>query len=412
MSTRAQPRLVVLGTGFGAFSLIKRIDTRLFDVTVVSPRNHFLFTPLLPSTTVGTIEFRSIIEPVRSARPEIRYFHAECLGVDVRKRVVRCRGTLDRRAFSLSFDHLVIAVGSTSATFGVPGVTEHALFLKELSDARSIRQRIIECLEQASQPGVDPDERRRLLHFVVVGGGPTGVEFLAEMHDFVTDDLRGSFPVVSSQVRLTLLEAAGEILGGFDAVLRAYTRRLFARQRIEVRTFSPVTRIGRTMIRLKDGTKIPYGLVIWTAGTAPTALVRLLKVPLDRQARIRVDEFLRVPDTPGVYAVGDCSVVEGHQYPATAQVAQQQGTYLARAIRDRARGHSPAPFRYRPYGMLAYVGSGRALADLEAVKGRGFAAWLFWRSVYLTRLVSMKNKILVVFDWIKTFIFGRDISRF
>lgn len=412
MNNPAKPKLVVLGTGFGAFSLIKRIDTRLFDVTVVSPRNHFLFTPLLPSTTVGTIEFRSIIEPVRSARPEVRYFHAEALSVDVRKREVRCRGTLDGRRFPLPFDHLVIAVGSTSATFGVPGVTEHALFLKELSDARSIRQRIIECLEQASQPGIDPDERRRLLHFVVVGGGPTGVEFLAEMHDFVMDDLHGSFPDVSSHVRLTLLEATDEILGGFDVALRAYTRRLFARQRIEVRTRSPVTRVGRTMIRLRDGTKIPYGLVVWSAGTAPTALARSLAAPLDRMARIRVDEFLQVPGVPGVYALGDCSAVEGHRYPATAQVAQQQGTYLARAIRDRARGRTPSAFRYRPYGMLAYVGSGKALADLETVKGRGFVAWLFWRSVYLTRLVSVKNKILVVFDWMKTFIFGRDISRF
>lgn len=412
MSNPTKPKLVILGTGFGAFSVIKRINTRIFDVTVVSPRNHFLFTPLLPSTTVGTIELRSIIEPVRVVRPEIRYFHAECVGLNHSKREIRCKGILDGRTFTLQYDYLVIAVGASSATFNVPGVREHALFLKELSDARAIRHRIIECLERASHPRVDPEERRRLLHFVVVGGGPTGVEFLAEMHDFVIEDLRKSFPGVAGDVRLTLLEATDEILGSFDAALRAYTRRVFRRQRIEVRTRSPVTRIERSRIVLRDGTRIPYGLVVWSAGTAATPLVRSLRVPRDAASRILVDEYLRVAETSRLYALGDCSSVAGRPYPATAQVAQQQGKYLASALESWSQGIQPKPFRYKSYGMLAYVGSGKALADLETVKGRGFAAWLFWRSVYLTRLVSMKNKILVVFDWIKTFVFGRDVSRF
>ncbi|MEP0822266.1 MAG: FAD-dependent oxidoreductase, partial [Ignavibacterium sp.] len=142
MNNPAKPKLVILGTGFGAFSVIKRINTRVFDVTVVSPRNHFLFTPLLPSTTVGTIELRSIIEPVRVVRPEVRYFHAEGVSLNHSKREIRCRGVLDGRTFPLPYDYLVIAVGASSATFNVPGVREHALFLKELSDARAIRHRI------------------------------------------------------------------------------------------------------------------------------------------------------------------------------------------------------------------------------------------------------------------------------
>ncbi|GJQ20791.1 MAG: pyridine nucleotide-disulfide oxidoreductase [Bacteroidia bacterium] len=412
MSTPAKPKLVVLGTGFGAFSIIKRINTQIFDVVVVSPRNHFLFTPLLPSTTVGTIELRSIIEPIRTARPGILYYHAECIGLNHPKREIRCRGILDGRTFALRYDFLVIAVGASSATFNIPGVREHALFLKELSDARAIRHRIIECLERASHPRSDPEEVQRLLHFVVVGGGPTGVEFLAEMHDFVMEDLRKSYPAVAEQVRLTLLEATDQILGTFDAALRAYTRRLFRRQRIEVRTRSPVTRIGPTRIVLRDGTRIPYGLVVWSAGTAPTPFVQSLRLPRDAASRILVDEHLRVHETSRLFALGDCSSVMGRPYPATAQVAQQQGKYLARALEAYAQGRLPEPFRYKSYGMLAYVGSGKALADLETVKGRGFAAWLFWRSVYLTRLVSIKNKILVVFDWMKTFVFGRDISRF
>ena len=407
-----KPKLVILGTGFGAFSIIKQIDTRLFDVAVVSPRNHFLFTPLLASTTVGTIEFRSIIEPVRSARPEISYYHAHCQGIDTKKRTIRCKGVLENRSFSLPYDYLVISVGGVSSTYNVPGVREYALFIKDLADARNIRQRIIECLERASQPNIKPGERKRLLHFVVVGGGPTGVELLAEMHDFVIDDLKKSFPGVVNDVRLTLLEATGEILGTFDEVLRAYTLRLFARQRIDVRTKSPVVRIEPGRIILRDKTKIPCGLVVWSTGIGPTSLVASLKVKRDAASRIIVDEHLRMVGHPGVFALGDCSSVIGKNFPATAQVAQQQGKYLAGALKRYAEHKPVEPFQYRSYGMLAYIGAGKALADLERIKGRGFAAWIFWRSVYITRLVSVKNKILVIFDWVKTFLFGRDISRF
>lgn len=412
MEHHRKPRLVIVGTGFGGFSLVKGIDLKLFDVAVVSPRNHFLFTPLLPSTTVGTIEFRSIIEPIRSACPDATYYHASCTGVDTKKQLVRCRGVMDNRGFSIPYDYLVVAVGSQSATYGVPGVREHALFLKDLGDARAIRQRVIECLEQASSPSLDEDERRRLVHFVVVGGGPTGVELLAEMHDLVREDLHKTFPGVVNDVRLTLLEAQDEILNSFDAALRVYTMRVFRRQGIDVKTRSAVKKIGAKSIRLQDGSIIPFGLVVWSTGIAPADVTRTLPFGKDKSLKLLVDDFLRLDETSRHFALGDCSSVEGRFLPATAQVAQQQGKYLARALGDRVRQRTVKPFHYRSYGMLAYIGKGKALADLESIKGRGFAAWIFWRSVYITRLVSIKNKVLVILDWLKTFIFGRDISRF
>lgn len=412
METKGKPRLVILGTGFGGFSIIKKIDLRLMDVAVVSPRNHFLFTPLLPSTTVGTIEFRSIIEPIRAARPEVTYFNAFCVGMDSKKRLVRCRGVKDNRGFSVPYDFLVVAVGSRSATYGVPGVREHALFLKDLGDARAIRQKVIECLEQASEPNIDPEERRRLVHFVVVGGGPTGVELLAEMHDLLREDLHKTFPGIVNEVRLTLLEAQDEILTTFDVALRAYTMKVFMRQGISVMTRSAVRRIGKRSIHLNKGPAIPYGLVVWTTGVRPADLTRDLPFKKDSASRLVVDDFLQLDETSRHFSLGDCSSVKGRLFPATAQVAQQQGRYLAKALGDRACGRAVKPFRYRSYGMLAYIGTGKALADLESVKGKGFTAWVFWRSVYITRLVSVKNKVLVILDWIKTFLFGRDISRF
>ncbi len=408
----AKPNLVILGSGFAGFSLLKGIQIDAYDVTVVSPRNHFLFTPLLPSTTVGTIEFRSIIEPVRTAREGIRYYQASCTGLDLERHILACENVLDGQRFQLWYDILVIAVGAINNTYEIPGVPEHALFLKELSDARTIRQRIIENFERASTPGIPDAERKRLLQVVVVGGGPTGVEFAAEMYDFLHENLRKWFPHLAADVQITLLEATSQLLSTFDRALRDYTAKLFQRQRIDVRTKAIVEQVDATEIILEDSSRVPYGLLVWSTGIGPSPFVQSLPFPKTQNSRILVDSFLRVKGFTNVYALGDCATTEDVNLPATSQVAQQEGTYLARALNRLAKGKPVRPFRYRHWGMLAYVGSNRALADLAAVKGRGFSTWLFWRSTYLTKLVSWKNKILVVFDWVKTLFFGRDISRF
>jgi len=407
-------KLIVLGTGFAGFSLINEIDVNDYNVSIVSPRNHFLFTPLLPSTTVGTIEFRSIIESIRSATRGIDYYHAVCTSIDTQHQLVLCAPASqgEHPAFSLPYDALVIAVGAENNTYNIPGVTENALFLRELADARAIRQRIIDCFERACTPGLDDGERKRLLHFVVVGGGPTGIEFAAEMHDFLVEDLARTFAQVKNDVRITLLEATDHILSSFDETLGAYATKHFQRQNIELRTGSIVTRVEPTQVYLKDGTVMPYGILVWSTGIGPTGFVRSLPFPKDTNGRISTDDYLRVEGLANVYSCGDCAVIRDRNYPATGQVAQQQGKYLARQFNRMARGKQADPFLYKNLGMLAYIGGSRALADLPSVKGRGYATWLFWRSAYVTRLVSTKNKILVIFDWLKTRIFGRDVSRF
>ena len=411
-STVPRQRLLVLGSGFASYSLLKDVDFELYDVTVVSPRNHFLFTPLLPSTTVGTLEFRSVIEPIRSARPQVQFHQAEVVQIDEALQTVVCRVEHDREEFVLNYDLLAIGVGADVNTFDVPGVREHAVFLKEVSDARTIRQAIVDSCERSQRPGLPETERRRLLQFIVVGGGPTGVEFAAELHDLLNSDLRRSYGSLWKDVRITLLEAGPGILSAFDATLSAYTIKLFRRQRIEVRTDSPVVQVDPGGVELKNGERIPCALVVWSTGIVARACIRGSSLPRDRFDRVRTDSWLRVSGQNGIYAFGDCAVIESGPLPATAQVAQQQGAYVAKALSLLARGRPVPPFRYRHYGMLAYVGSHRALADLSSVKGKGFVTFLFWRSVYLTRLVSWKNKILVVFDWAKTLVFGRDLSRF
>lgn len=407
-----KPKLVILGTGFGALSLIKKVNADYYDIHVISPRNHFLFTPLLPSTTVGTIEFRSIIEPIRAAKEGIKFYLAEATGIDAQQKIVTCKGAIDGEPFQFSYDYLVITVGAISNTYGIPGVKEYALFLKDIADARAIRQKIIDCFEMANTPGLIDDERKRLLHFLVVGGGPTGVEFAAEMHDFLIEDLYKWFPQQIHEFQITILEATTQILSTFDASLSEYTINLFKRQRIQVRTRSPVKEVGKEQVILQDGTAISYGLIVWATGNGPTPFVESLPFPKDRASCLLTDDFFHVAEVPYVYAIGDCATVIGKNMPATAQVAQQQGKYLGKIFNRLAQNKLIFPFEYRHMGMLAYVGGKKALADLPNIKGRGFSAYLFWRSAYLTRLVSLKNKILVLFDWFKTAIFGRDISRF
>lgn len=410
----AKPILLILGTGFAAFSLLHHIDRKKYDVRVASPRNHFLFSPLLPSTTVGTLEFRSIIEPVRSMqkRLDLKFYQATCTNIDVETKLVTCEGVFDRETFLISYNILVIAVGAVSKTFNIPGVTEYALFLKELADARAIRQRVIECFERASTPLVGEEERSRLLHFVVVGGGPTGVEFAAELHDFMDDDLSRAFPELMSEVRITLLEASSGILNMFDRKLGEYALKRFARAKIDVRTGSMVKQVHERGVTLADGSDLPAGLVVWSTGIGATPLVKNLTFTKDRAQRLTTDSHFSVDEERSIFAIGDCATRLGDELPATAQVAQQEGEYLAKLLNARANGKPEKEFKYRHMGMLAYIGDRRALVDTNYMKGYGFATWIFWRSAYLTKLVSFKNKVLVLFDWMKAWVFGRDISRF
>ena len=408
----ARPRLVVLGSGFAGYSLARNVSRDDFELTIVAPRNYFVFTPLLPSAVVGTVELRSILEPVRRRVRGARMVEAEATAVDFAARSVRCRSTVTGEEVTLPFDLLVIAVGCSIADYGVAGVAEHALCLQDVADARAIRGRVLEQLAAADLPGLPEEEVRRRVTFVVCGGGATGVEIAAELHDLLEDELRATFPEVARHARVLLLEATTRLLGGFDEALADYTREHFGREGIEVRTSAPVARIARDRVVLADGEEVPCGMVTWAGGLATRPLVRGLGLELDGRGRLLVDRTLRLPGATGVFALGDCAAFGDPPLPATAQVAQQQGKHLARVLRLESRGRTAPEFRFRSYGMLAYIGGGHALADLPQVKWSGRAAWLFWRSVYLTKLVSLANKVKVLFDWGKAAVFGRDTSRF
>ncbi|OKL55921.1 External alternative NADH-ubiquinone oxidoreductase, mitochondrial [Talaromyces atroroseus] len=468
--------LVILGSGWGSVSLLKKLDTENYNVVVISPRNFFLFTPLLPSCTTGLIEHRSIMEPIRNIlrhkKATVKYYEAEATKIDYEKRLVyisddsEIKGDVSHTV--VPFDMLVVGVGAENATFGIPGVREHSCFLKEVGDAQKIRKRIMDCVETATFKDQTEEEVKRLLHMVVVGGGPTGVEFAGELQDFFEDDLRKWIPDIQDNFHVTLVEAlpnlTRQILPMFSKQLIEYTESSFKEEKITIRTKTMVKNVTDKYIEAEvtkpDGTKemekIPYGLLVWATGNAVRNVVRDLmsQIPAQKNSRrgLAVNEFLVVNGTENIWAVGDCAITN---YAPTAQVASQEGAFLARLFNTMAktedleselkrlsiaqqeakteedrnqifdeikerqrqlrRTKQIGPFQYSHQGSLAYIGKERAVADITWWSGNiasgGTMTYLFWRSAYLSMVFSARNRVLVATDWIKAKVFGRDVSR-
>lgn len=266
--------LVILGTGWGGYSLLQKIDKTLYNVIVISPRNHFLFTPLLASTTVGTLEFRSIIEPVRNTRfrDDHHFQLSNALSFNTDRHIVECESTLNGKCYNVHYDKLVIAVGACSNTFNVPGVEKYAFFLKEIAHARAIRNQILTNFELSAHPNITHDEEERLLHFIICGGGPTGVEFGAELYDFMREDVSRIYSQERDKVRVTLVEP-NEILPSFDKKLRAFAeKKIQQRARFDL-IQSGVVKVDEKSVTLQDGTVLPCGMVVWSTGLSPSSFI-------------------------------------------------------------------------------------------------------------------------------------------
>jgi NADH dehydrogenase FAD-containing subunit len=339
-----KPRIVVVGAGWAGYRLAHDLSKQRFDVSVVSPRNHFLFTPLLPSTAVGTLEFRAIQEPVRTI-PNIFYFQAYVEKINFENGTVLCRDAFkhDQHEFTIPYDAIVLATGSETNTFGVPGVenNENVFFLKQLKDSRNIRNTLIDCFEKASSPGTSPEEVKRLLTFAIVGGGPTSVEFSAELYDFLKKDVSRNYPELRKLCRVVLLEASGHILGQFQETLVSYVEKLFEKRHVEVRTNTAVKAIenGHTAV-LSDGTNLDFGLMVWSTGVKQVPFIQHMDPKLLKKikgGRIAIDDYLRVFSGEegavadektrkrwkhAVFAMGDCAGDIDQPLPALAQVCK------------------------------------------------------------------------------------------
>ncbi len=438
-----QDRVVVLGTGWGSFTLARQLKNApaVKKLRVVSPSNHFVFTPLLPSTAVGTLEFRCIQEPIRKVLGDNgKFVQAKAQKIDPIEKAILYESTYNDETgyperFVMKYDKLVIGVGVKTNTFGIESIKEGdgVHFLKHLYHARNIRNNIIESFEKAAIPGTLPEERQRLLSFIIVGGGPTSCEFAAELYDFVTQDIKRLYKHLVPYVKVTMVEAGPALLGPFDVKLQNYTHGLFEKRNINVRLATAVTgiedytvdgfRFPARKALLSDGTFLPFGTLVWSAGLSPVNFTTNCdSLPKSPNGRILVDEFLRVKGYEGsIWAMGDAAVCETNPLPQLAQVARQQGLYLGDVLTGK-QGQDQNPFSFFSLGSMASFGEMKGVYDgtnvgkpgNEVKVGRmtGFVALLMWRFAYWGRQTSVENMMAIPFHWMKSFFFGRDISKF
>lgn len=509
-----KPRLVIIGTGWGAISLLQSIDHTKYEVIVVSPRNYFLFTPMLPSTTTGAVDYRSIVDPVRAMiyrktkshdpnfKDAIHYYEAKCNNVDHTNNTILCDKTNSKGTMTIEYDKLVISVGATVNTFGTKGVEENCHYLKEVEHARNIRKALMTALEKASYPETSEDEKRRLLHFAIVGGGPSGIELSAELNDFLVDEVEKFYPHLRSYMQISIVEMMDHILNTFDKKLSEYTEKKFARDRINLITNNRVLEVREKELVVFDTktqktSTIPYGVCVWSTGVKQQPLIETIAKSLPNSAKhmraLVTNGFCVVQDVPqqNIYAIGDCSRIEQQKLldkmvdlfreadedkdgvlsmadfeslikkrskeypqllfhgnkvtelyekydqnkdgkldeqefkallqmadnslrplPATAQVASQEGVYLADHLNKVMSGDKNIqPFVYSNWGSFAFIGGKRAVADIPVYKSGGFLSFVAYKSVYWQKQVSWKNRFALGYDWMKTVSFGRDISK-
>lgn len=474
LNPNEKERIVILGSGWGGLNALMKCKGQNKDIVVVSPRPHFLYTPLLAGSSVGTIALRSACEPIRNLIAQAQsdsssttYVRADARYVDVaNKRVYASTGDdVNTADLELSYDKLLIAVGSQPNTFGIPGVKEHGLFMKEAEDSAKLQSRLLSNLERASAlikingedyDGMYADEIDRLLTVMIVGAGPTGVELSAEMSDFKHNDAKELFgEAVSSRIRIVLVEAIPRILGPFDPKLAKIAQKHLESVGVEVRTCCAVTRVSdpntvttapstprnateqQKADALAQAKEEKVGAFVWCAGVGPRPFVQKLAESLKSKGQndrrgLKVDECLRVTGIKdnSVYAIGDAAITP-FGLPPTAQVAASAGKHVGRQFRDSI----DTPFKYEHKGTLCTLGAGNGLAQLVAPKAThkssiniwdvigaesvgkdndqvgvtGFAAFAIWRSLYWSKLLSNNTRIGLSLDWIKTKIRGREI---
>lgn len=411
-------RIVILGGGFAAIATAQRLEKRLrrdeAELVLISRENFSLFTPMLPEVSSGALDVRHIVTPIRSQLRRTRFILADVTGVDIDARTVSYTHTLTGMSESISYDHVVIAIGAATSTFDLPGVAERVFALKTLEDAGILRNRFIWLLELADTTG-DDAERQRLLTLVVVGGGFTGVEAAGEMVELFRSVGRFYPHVKKSDIRIVLVEGGKTLLPGLPARMGEYSERDLRRRGVRVITGDGVKSADDDGLALASGQRIETRTIIWSAGVRPRSLAGSGELPHGKHGTIAVGQDLRVPGCEHVWALGDCAAIpdgKGGFYPPTAQHAIREGPVLADNIIAVLRGQPTKPFRYTTLGMMASLGARKAVAQLPGDRVlTGFPAWFLWRSYYLSRLPGLERKLRVAFDWTLELVFPRDISE-
>jgi NADH dehydrogenase len=410
MAVDNHPRVVIIGAGFGGLWAAREFFHKPVEVWLIDRDNYHTFFPLLYQVAAAELEPESIVHPIRSILhkvPNLHFLMDEVLQIDTSQRKVVTRHQ------SLTYDYLILSVGSKARFYGVTGAEQYAYPLKSIADAVRLRNHILNCFEAADRE-TDPQIRQQLLTFTIVGGGPTGVEFTGALAELVGKPLARDYPHLDmNQVRILLLEATDRLLFGFPESLHIYTLKHFTRMGIEVQLNASVNQINQDNVILKDGQQYQTQTVVWTAGVSGEILSNPWGFPTRSNGQVDVLPSLQIPAAPEVYAIGDLAHVEQDGKPLlmVATVATQEGKWASKNILRQISGLSPLPFKYRDPGMLAVTGRNAAVARLGNLTFSGFLAWVIWSTVHLYGLIGYRARLLVLINWAWDYIFFDRVVR-
>ncbi len=411
----SRQQILIIGSGWAGSTLSKQLSSSKFDITVISPTPNTPYTPLLASAACGLYDFSLVETPIRDSRSPVKFIQGKVRTIDFERKTVRCRpffNGLEDERFQLTYDIIVLAPGCLNQTFGTPGVVENACFVRKVADAMMIRQRVADCFEKASLPGRSDQQQRDLLHFVIVGGGPTGIELSAELCDLFENHFARLYPHLKGKASVAIHDVAPQILSVFDLKLQEYALSSFSRRGVDVVTNSHIQHVDEDSITTAEKGRIPAGLVIWATGNRCTRLVESLPVQLtSRLPRIVTDECLRVYGKDGqifadAYALGDAADIRDSSLPTTAEVACQKAEYLAKSLNHGVQ----SPFKYEQKAVVAYLGQKDGVIAGGDHNLTGQRAWLAWRSKNFWWTRSWRQKVLVVVAWVLDWGVGRGIS--
>jgi len=412
-------QIVILGGGFAGVEAARYLDRTAAkrgdcEVTLVSRDNFTLFTPMLHEVAAGDLDPGDICNPLRKLLRHVTVLSGDVRAIDPATRRVTISYGFRALTRELPFDHLVLALGSETNHLGIPGVAEHALGIKTLGDAVMLRSGVIAMLEAASvEP--DPDRRKRMLTFVVVGGGFSGVETVGAINDFARDILLHYGRIDPREVRVVLIHGGAVILPELGEALGLYAQQKLRNRQVEIKLKTRVTACAGGVVVCSDGEAVPAGILVWAAGVSPSAVLK--DTPLELQkGRVVVDATLEVPRFPGIWAIGDCAAVidptSKQPYPPTAQHALREGRRAAKNICARLEGEKTAPFVYKAPGQLAAIGRRTGVARIFGLKFSGFVGWVLWRTVYLMKLPRLEKQLRVGLQWALDMVFERDLAQY
>ena len=415
VNATVRPRIVIVGGGFAGIAAAKALRHCDAEVTVIDRRNHHIFQPLLYQVATAVLAPSDVAAPIRqlaARQHNVSVTLAEVVGIDVKARTVDAEypGIGIRK---IEFDYLVVAAGTQSSYFGHNEFAEYAPCLKTITDAETIRTKILSAFELAESTD-DADERRRQMTFVLVGAGPTGVELAASIAQMTTTTLRSNFRRINpAETSIFLLEGGKRVLPSFAESLSEKAAKRLGQLGVKVVTGAMVEHIDDRGV-VFGGKRIESATVLWTAGVSPSPLVKMLGVATDRAGRACVGPLLNVPDAPGIFVVGDTATVmqDGRPLPGVAQAAIQQGRYVGQLIAWQINGgKAPRPFRYFDKGNMAVVGKNFAIMESGPIRLAGFTAWLVWAFIHLMFLPQLQNRRRVQNQWFWSYVTGQRGSR-